>query len=268
MAKDTQPAMTNEPTRSLGAVRIVLVNTTHPGNIGGVARAMKNMGLSDLRLVNPQGYPSAEATARASGAHDLLARARVHDHLDEALAGCRRVLGTSARQRTLRWPELSPRAAAADLVQATSGGSVALLFGRERTGLSNAELDRCQALVNIPTNPDYSSLNLAAAVQVLAYELRLAALEAAPEAMVSPRGEGVGGEVGAPHEELERFYAHLEETLQILDFLDPDNPRHLMRRLRRLFARARPTVNEVNILRGILTQAGRGPVGRGDPGRD
>lgn len=267
MAKDTQPKMTNEPTGALGAVRIVLVNTTHPGNIGGVARAMKNMGLLDLRLVNPQGYPSAEATARASGAHDLLARARVHDDLDAALAGCCRVLGSSARQRTLRWPELTPRAAAADLLQGASSGPVALLFGRERTGLTNEELDRCQALVTIPTHPDYSSLNLAAAVQVLTYELRLAALEAG-QGDAAPVESPGGGEVGAPHEELERFYAHLEETLQVLDFLDPDNPRHLMRRLRRLFARAHPSVNEVNILRGILTHAARGPVGRGDPERD
>ncbi|MCG5499804.1 tRNA (cytosine(32)/uridine(32)-2'-O)-methyltransferase TrmJ [Ectothiorhodospira lacustris] len=239
----------------LNPVRIVLVNTSHPGNVGGVARAMKNMGLSDLRLVTPQDYPSAEATARASGADDLLARARVVDDLDEALAGCRLVLGTSARQRTLRWPELDPRQAAARLLEVVPTGPVAVLFGRERTGLTNEELDRCQALIHIPANPEYSSLNLAAAVQVLSYELRMAALAHAPASAPAP----TGGELPASHEELERLYAHLEETLLLLEFLDPDNPRHLMRRLRRLFAKADPTINEVNILRGILTQAAKGP---------
>lgn len=247
--------MITEPMELLNPVRIVLVNTSHPGNVGGVARAMKNMGLSDLRLVTPQDYPSAEATARASGADDLLAQAQVLDDLDEALAGSRLVLGTSARQRTLRWPELDPRQAAARLLDAARTGPVAVLFGRERTGLTNEELDRCQALIHIPSNPEYSSLNLAAAVQVLSYELRMAALEHAPAAVPAP----TGGELPASHEELERLYAHLEETLLLLEFLDPDNPRHLMRRLRRLFAKADPTINEVNILRGILTQAAKGP---------
>lgn len=247
--------MITEPMELLNPVRIVLVNTSHPGNVGGVARAMKNMGLSDLRLVAPQDYPSAEATARASGADDLLAGAQVVDDLDEALAGCRLVLGTSARQRTLRWPELDPRQAAARLLEAVPTGPVAVLFGRERTGLTNEELDRCQALIHIPSNPEYSSLNLAAAVQVLSYELRMAALAHAPASAPAP----TGGELPASHEELERLYAHLEETLLLLEFLDPDNPRHLMRRLRRLFAKADPTINEVNILRGILTQAAKGP---------
>lgn len=257
MANHTQPAMTIEATQDtniLNGVRIVLVNTTHPGNVGGVARAMKNMGLSDLHLVSPQGYPSAEATARASGADDLLARAQVHDDLDAALEGCHFVLGTSARQRTLRWPQYEPRQAAAELLTAARSGPVALLFGRERTGLTNEELDRCNALVNIPANPEYSSLNLAAAAQVLSYELRMTALEGR-EAPVPVES---GGELPAAHEEVERFYAHLEETLRLLDFLDPDNPRHLMRRLRRLFGRTRLSINEVNILRGILTHAAKG----------
>jgi TrmH family RNA methyltransferase len=241
----------------LSQVRIVLVQTSHPGNIGASARAMKTMGLSDLRLVNPARYPNAEATAMASGADDMLARTPVHGSLDEALAGCRLVLGTSARQRSLRWPELSPREGARALMEAAAGGPVALLFGREQSGLSNEELDRCQALVTIPADEDYSSLNLGAAVQVLCYELRVAALARAaagrPVAELPPEDQPASADA------LEGFYAHLERTLIGLDFLDPGNPRHLMRRLRRLFGRAVPTVNEINILRGILTAAEKGP---------
>jgi TrmH family RNA methyltransferase len=241
----------------LKQTRIVLVGTSHPGNIGASARAMKTMGLSDLRLVNPVRYPSAEATAMASGADDMLAHVPVYPQLDEALAGCGLVLGTSARQRSLRWPELSPREGAEALVEAAAGGPVALLFGREQSGLSNEELDRCRALVTIPADEAYSSLNLAAAVQVLSYELRLAALaRTIPE---PPADDLPPEDRQATADALEGFYAHLEETLVRLDFLDPDNPRHLMRRLRRLFGRAAPTVNEVNILRGILTAAGKGP---------
>jgi TrmH family RNA methyltransferase len=241
----------------LDQVRIVLVQTSHPGNIGASARAMKTMGLSDLRLVNPVRYPNAEATAMASGADDMLARSPVHGSLEGALAGCRLVLGTSARQRSLRWPELSPREGARSLVVAAGGGPVALLFGREQSGLSNEELDCCQALVTIPADEAYSSLNLAAAVQVLSYELRLAALDRvavrSPETALPPEDQPASADA------LEGFYAHLERTLIGLDFLDPGNPRHLMRRLRRLFGRAVPTVNEINILRGILTAAEKGP---------
>lgn len=240
-------------------IRIVLAQTSHPGNIGASARAMKTMGLSDLRLVAPLRYPCAEATAMASGADDLLARASVHDDLDGALSGCRLVVGTSARQRSLRWPELSPREAANALVEAAATGPVALLFGREQSGLSNEELDRCHSLVTIPADSAYSSLNLAQAVQVLAYELRLAGLERVERDMASS--------LGAPEDEpatadmLEGLYEHMERTLITLDFLDPENPRHLMRRLRRLFGRSALTVNEVNILRGILTAAEKGRRG-------
>ncbi len=227
-------------------LRLVLVGTTHPGNIGASARAMKTMGLSRLVLIRPQRYPCAEATAMASGADDLLHRAPVVESLDRALADCVLVVGASARPRGLICPELDPRAAAALLVETAAQAPVALIFGRESSGLSNDELDRCQYMVRIPANPDYSSLNLAAAVQVLAYELRLAMLEHATEPPVE-------APVPVPYEELERFYAHLQQVLLATGFLDPVNPRHLMRRLRRLFNRARPDRNEINILRGILS---------------
>lgn len=231
----------------LQRIRIVLVETQHPGNIGAAARAMKTMGLADLRLVRPEKYPDAEAEARASGASDVLAAARVVDSLEEALVGCVRVVGTSARMRKLAWPELEPRECGATLVREAATGPVALVFGRERTGLTNAELDLCTHLVTIPANPEYASLNLAAAVQVLAYEVRLAALEAAPPAKPS------NGMPPATHDELERFYAHLEAALAARDFLDRHNPAHLMRRLRRLFGRAGLDRDEVQILRGMLT---------------
>ncbi len=243
----------------LDRVRIVLVETTHPGNIGAAARAMKTMGLADLRLVNPKHFPDAEAEARASGAEDVLERARVHASLDDAVSDCVRVIGTSARLRKLAWPELDPRACGETLLAASGAGSVALVFGRERTGLSNGELDRCTDVVTIPANPAYSSLNLGAAVQVLAYEIRMAALteNAAParEAEAPP----------ATHEELERLYSHLEAALDARDFLDRHNPQHLMRRLRRLYSRAGLDRNEVQILRGMLTAlAPDAPRGKGD----
>src|SRR5690606_11818197 len=186
--------------------------TSHPGNIGASARAMKTMGLSDLRLVRPARHPSAEATAMASGADDMLAQTPVYERLDEALSGCGLVLGTSARQRSLRWPELTPREGARALVEAAAEGPVALLFGREQSGLTNEELDLCKALVTIPADEAYSSLNLAAAVQVLSYELRLAALEAGapPDRQVrSPAPE----DRPATTEMLEGFFGHLEQTL-------------------------------------------------------
>lgn len=226
-------------------LRIVLVETTHPGNIGASARAMKNMGLEQLVLVKPQRYPSAEATARASGADDILARARVVEDLDAALEGCALVVGTSARRRGLSCPELGPRECARELATHSMLSPVALVFGQERSGLDNDAVDRCHYLVRIPTNPDFSSLNLAAAVQVLSYELRMTASFSQP----SENPETAP----APAEEVERFYQHLEPVLIEIGFLDPVNPRHLMRRLRHLFNRARPDQNEVNILRGILS---------------
>lgn len=230
----------------LSNVRIVLVDTTHPGNIGATARAMKNMCLERLVLVNPQHYPSAEATARASGADDTLAAAQQFATLDAALAGCSLVFGASARIRSIAWPQTDARVAAGLIVQEARQAPVAVVFGREHSGLTNEELDRCNYLLHIPVNPGYASLNLAAAVQVVAYEIFMASLALAPELESH-------GTVWASAEEVERFYAHLEKTLIALDFLDPAYPKHLMRRLRRLFNRTRLDQNEINILRGILT---------------
>ena len=231
------------------SIRIVLVGTTHPGNIGAVARAVKNMGLNDLALVEPRYFPHDEATARASGADDLLERATVHESLADAVKDCVYVTGASARSRAINWPCLDARDAAARLIKESAAGPVAAVFGPEKTGLSNADLDHCDSLLSIPANPDFSSLNLAMAVQVVTYELRAAMADKQPEY-----------EPDAPlatSEELEHFYAHLEDVLLDVKFLDPDNPRHLMRRLRRMFVRARPDQNEVNILRGILTAVER-----------
>ncbi|MCL5801027.1 MAG: RNA methyltransferase, partial [Gammaproteobacteria bacterium] len=162
---------------SLSNIRIVLVNTSHPGNIGACARAMKTMNLSSLNLVQPKVFPSAEATARASGAADVLAGAQVFETLDAALAGCVLVIGASSRQRTIVWPELTPRECARQVIVQCDRAPVALVFGREHSGLTNSELERCNALVRIPSNPDFSSLNIAAAVQILAYEIMLDNLE-------------------------------------------------------------------------------------------
>lgn len=231
------------------STRIVLVGTTHPGNIGAVARAMKNMGLADLALVDPRYFPDKEATARASGAEDLLENATVVDTLAEAIADCVYVAGASARSRAINWPCLDARDCAARLLDQGRKGPVAAVFGPEKSGLSNSDLDHCDTLLTIPTNPDFSSLNLAMAVQVVTYELRLAQAVKLPEY-----------EADAPvatSREMENFYEHLERVLTALQFLDPHNPRHLMRRLRRLFIRARPDQNEVNILRGILSATER-----------
>jgi len=231
-------------------IRIVLVGTTHPGNIGAVARAMKNMGLTDLRLVRPKYFPHEEATARASGASDILEQARVTDTLAEALADCVYVAATSARSRTINWPSMGPRDCAERMIMERANGPVACVFGPEKTGLHNDDLDLCHTLLTIPTDPGFSSLNLAMAVQVVTYELRVAGM----------LDEGPVFDVEAPPatgEEMEHFYTHLEQVMRDIEFLDPDNPRHLMRRMRRLFIRARPDKNEINILRGILSAIDR-----------
>ena len=233
----------------LQRVRIVLINTTHPGNIGAAARAMKVMGLGNLHLVTPKSFPHAEATARASGADVLLQHAHLHDSLDSALAGCGLVLGTSARQRSLAMPQLDAREAARCALAEAHRHDIALLFGRERYGLTNEEMQCCHQLVHIPSNPDYSSLNLAQAVQILCYELRVSAIGGEGQVLEQLDYEPVDAL------QMERFYAHLEQALLDIRFLNPEQPRKLMMRLRRLFNRARPDQNEVNILRGIFTSA-------------
>lgn len=244
----------------LSNIRIVLVNTSHPGNIGAAARAIKNMALSRLFLVAPRRYPQEAETAfaRAAGAHDLLTNATTVATLDEAVAGCRLVIGSSARSRTIGWPLLEPRQCAARVVEVAADAEVALLFGAERTGLTNEELDRCHHLVQIPTNPDFSSLNIAMAVQLLAYEV----LVASGEHRVDTRQ----GRLPAAAEQFEGFMRHLDQALQDIGFTDPHRSDKLLRRLRRLFLRARPDTEELNLLRGILSAAqGRKSMRRGEP---
>ena len=237
----------------LHRLRIVLVEPTHPGNVGAAARAMKAMGLDQLCLVAPARFPSAEATARAAGADDLLHDALLVESVDEALAGCGLVLGTTARTRRIEWPVMDVREAARRAVAQAAQAPVAVLFGRERSGLTNAEIDRCHALIRIPASSRFSSLNVAAAVQIVAYEMRLAAYGASVVA--------AGTEApAATADELEGFYRHLEEALVRIGYLDPAAPKLLMRRLRRLFSRAEPDRAELNILRGILTSVTRAAV--------
>lgn len=233
---------------ALSNIRIVLVRPTHPGNVGATARAMKNMAMRSLYLVEPERFPSPEATDRAAGADDVLESAVICASLDEAIKDCHLVIGTTARQRRIDWPTLDPAEGARRLVEAAQLGPVALLFGQERTGLLNAELDRCHSMVTIPADKEYSSLNLASAVQILAYEIYRAVLAGAGASTTEAR-EGRP----ANSEDMQRFYQHLEEVLQQIEFLDPDNPRFLMRRLMRLFNRAGLDDNEMNIMRGILT---------------
>ena len=247
-------------------IRVVLVNTSHPGNIGGAARAMKNMGLSRLVLVQPLDFPAADATARASGADDVLANAQVVGSLEEALVGCSLAIGTSARERSIPWPLLDPRECASKSVEhASAGEEIALVFGREHAGLTNEELQRCHFHVHIPSNPDFSSLNLAAAVQVLAYEVRMAwlAAEGAPSKVEKFEANSLRAGELATLDEMELFYDHLEKTLVDIGFLDPEKPKHLMPRLRRLYGRSSVNRSEMSILRGILTETQK--VARGEP---
>lgn len=233
-------------------IRIVLVNTSHPGNIGAVARAMKNMCLQELVLVDPIAeFPSGKAWARASGAVDILDRTRRVATLDEAIADCQWVVGASARMRAIPWPLMNARDCAEKLVMESQTNKVALVFGRENSGLTNDELERCHHLVHIPANTEYSSLNIAAAVQVLAYEVHMAHLQQAGQARL--KVENDYPRVTA--QELEGLYQHFEQALMAIDFYDPENPRQLMRRLRRLFNRVELDRMELNILRGILSAA-------------
>ncbi|MEA3406157.1 MAG: RNA methyltransferase [Pseudomonadota bacterium] len=234
----------------LSKIRIVLIETSHPGNIGSVARAMKNMGLSNLVLVNPKEFPSLVASQRASSAGDVLDSARVVETLDEAVAGAKVVVGASARLRKVSWPQLNVRETAELALSTTAEGEVALIFGREDSGLSNAELDKCHYLAHIPTNPVYSSLNLGQAVQVFAYECLMAT------EIKSVHSKGYNHDL-ATADQLEGFYDHLYQALQDIEFLDPAKNARFMRRMRRLFNRTQLDVKEVDILRGILTAAQR-----------
>lgn len=228
----------------LDNIRIILVNTSHTGNIGSTARAMKTMGLSQLVLVDPVSPPDGKASALAAGAGDVLANAKTVSSLEDAVADCGLVVGTSARSRTLSWPMLEPRECGEKLVAEVSNYPVALVFGRENNGLTNEELQQCHFHVCIPANPEYSSLNLAAAVQTLCYEVRMAYLNKTRLAEV---------ESEYPlSQDLERFYSHLEQTLLKTNFIIPQHPGMVMTKLRRLFNRARPESQELNILRGML----------------
>jgi tRNA (cytidine32/uridine32-2'-O)-methyltransferase len=243
-------------------LRIVLVGTQHPGNIGSAARAMKTMGLARLVLVAPERYPHPDAVALAAGAVDVLEAAVRVDTLAEAVADCRLVLGCTARSRRIALEELHPRAAAMRGIDvAEAGGEVALVFGRERTGLENEELQLCHAAVHIPANPEYSSLNLAAAVQVLAYELRVgfsrdSAAPAETPLAGLPQRE-VRGEPPATHAELEGFFSQLADTLDAIDFHKGRTPAAAMRKFRRLFLRADLDARDVRLLRGMLADAKR-----------
>jgi tRNA/rRNA methyltransferase len=240
-------------------LRFVLVETSSPGNIGAAARAIKNMGFGELVLVNPR-FPGAleeeAAIAFASGAQDVLAAARVVASMSEALEGCNFAAAISARLREFSPPVVTPRAIATQLSEHTDL-QAALIFGNERFGLPNELVQQCNVLINIPANPDYSSLNLAQAVQVLAYECRMAALEpgeAVASATARPAGEiGFQGEMAALAD-IEGMFRHLEEALVAIEFLKPDSPKKLMPRLKRLFARTQLETEEVNILRGIARQ--------------
>lgn len=232
-------------------IRVVMVETTHPGNIGAAARAMKTMGYNNLYLVKPKIYPSAEATARAAGADDILGKAVVCDSLEQALQGCVAVVASTARPRTISHSVFTPREYAPKLYEMVKLGPVALVFGRESSGLSNEELEYCNVILQIPTNPEFSSLNVASAVQILCYEfIQLLQLEDADktDAKVDDK-EKIRL---ATADEMNYFYEHLEQSMINVDFLNPEQPRKLMRRLKSLFNRAHLDENEVSILRGFL----------------
>lgn len=231
-------------------IRVVLVNTSHPGNIGAAARAIKNMGLDRLYLVAPKDFPADRAVWRAANAADILDRVVVVETLDEAISDCGLVVGTSARDRTIPWPLLDPRECGEKVWHEAAEHAVALVFGREDRGLTNEELHKCTYHVHIPANPEYSSLNLAAAVQVLTYEVRMAALSDKQTVYSAKTQWDVPP---AKVKELELYYEHMEQALVDLGFHDRDNPRQTMTRLRRLFNRIRPDSMELSIMRGVLT---------------
>lgn len=234
----------------LESVRIILIATSHPGNIGSAARAMKTMGLGSLYLVTPKSFPDLKAWEMAAGADDVLEHCVVTDTLEEALHGCQLILATSARPRGIALPGLTPAEAATLVCTKPDATQVAILFGREHAGLTNDELLKSHYHIHIPSNPEYGSLNLAQAVQIVAYELRMALLSPAAEVELRP-------ERLATADEIEQFYAHLTEVMIAIDFLKPSNPRRLQQRVRRLFNRAKLEHMEVNILRGLLSNIQR-----------
>lgn len=244
----------------LDHIRIVLVETTHPGNIGSAARAMHTMGLSQLHLVNPRTFPSDHATALASSATALLDQAHIHPTLDDALGDCQLVIATSSRARHIPWPCISAHELGEHLdslsTSTNAQPNIAILFGREDRGLTNDELHRCNLHVTIPTNPDYGVLNVAAAVQVICYELRLALTNDStpshhPHQRTLPNIPW--DQPPASHQDIQRMLTHLERVMTQTGFLHPDHPGHVMTRLQRLFLRAQPDDTEINILRGLLT---------------
>lgn len=260
----------------LNNIRIVLVETSHNGNIGSVARAMKTMGITKLYLVNPKANIDSHAVALAAGASDIIGDAKIVSSLDEAISGCELVIATSARSRSLDWPILTPREAGTKIVEESQRAEIAVVFGRERSGLTNHELQQCHYHLAVDTNPEYSSLNLAMAVQIVCYEIRTnwllnhSAAEISDVASTSKQMidtiQDISGQLDEPHtkkvkkefdiyppvEDLERFYQHLESVLQKSHFIRKSHPGQIMSRLRRLYARARPNLQELNILRGIL----------------
>lgn len=241
----------------LNRLRIVMINTSDSGNIGAAARAMKTMGVGELVLVEPKEYPTAKATARAAGAADVLHKARVVATLDEALSDCQMVFGASARMRTIPWPVMTPREAGQLVLNEPEGASIAIVFGREDAGLTNEELRRCHYHICIPGNENYPVLNVAAAVQVICYEMRMTALGSvqAPisDKPVMPLEISDWDEPLVSAEDMERFMKHFEETLLDIGFFDPNNPKQLMTRARRLFMRTRMDRLEMNLMRGVLS---------------
>lgn len=228
-------------------LRIVMVETTHPGNIGAAARAMKTMGQQRLYLVKPKIFPSVDVTARAAGADDVLADAVVCEDLPGALQDCALVIATTARERRIPWDVYGPRECAAKIVQSTTGAEVAVVFGRESSGLTNEELELCNAVLRIPANPQFSSLNIASAIQILCYEILQACHDEKELVYQEPEAPP------ATSDQMQQFYVHLEQALTDIGFHEPEKPRQLMHRLKRFFNRSQPDRNEMNLLRGMLT---------------
>ena len=235
----------NNHIESLDSIKIVLVGTSHPGNIGASARAMKNMGVKNLCLVSPKDFPSDVATYRSKAAKDILENAEIHADLKNAISDCQLVIGTSARGRTVPWPVMSPKEAAKDVRKNATNSKVAIVFGREDRGLTNEELGLCNIHVHIPTDVEYSSLNLSQAVQILVYEVRVSFIENLDE-------EEVWDVDFANNEQTERLINHMDELMQQVEFYDVDNPRKLLLRVRRFFKRSKIDVMEANIFRGLF----------------